>query len=136
MAWSRAFQKCIICHFLDKFFFANIFTKKLDFAIKKSIFANLQIFLQILKVEHKSFLMMYHLSYFDIKHGIYRGVKLTPSPSKSWFSSTPAGIGLNCHNFKWHSISRGTCLIYNGTLETLPWWIKCNIKSLKSFKFW
>ena len=24
MAWSRAFQKCIIFHFLDKFFFANI----------------------------------------------------------------------------------------------------------------
>ena len=45
MAWSRDFQKCIICHFLDKFFFANIFTIKLDFAIKNSIFANLQIFL-------------------------------------------------------------------------------------------
>jgi len=26
--------------------------------------------LQILKVEHKSFPMMYHLSYLDIKHGI------------------------------------------------------------------
>ena len=35
MAWSRAFQKCIIFHFLDKFFFANIFTIKLDFARKK-----------------------------------------------------------------------------------------------------
>ena len=42
MAWSRAFQKCIIFHFLTKFFFANIFTIKLDFAIKNSIFANLQ----------------------------------------------------------------------------------------------
>ena len=81
MAWSRAFQKCIICHFLDKFFFANIYTIKLDFAIKNSIFPNLQIFLQILKEEHKSFLMMYHLSYW-------------PPPSVSWFSSTPAGIGL------------------------------------------
>jgi len=40
MAWSRAFQKCIIFHF-----FANIFTIKLDFAIKNSIFANLQFFL-------------------------------------------------------------------------------------------
>ena len=29
--------------------------------------------MQILKVEHKSFLMMYHLSYLDIKHGILRG---------------------------------------------------------------
>ncbi len=37
-----------------KFFCANIFTIKLDFAIKNSIFANLQIFLLILKVEHKS----------------------------------------------------------------------------------
>ena len=40
MAWSRAFQKCIIYHFLDNFFFANIFTKVLDFAKKNSIFAN------------------------------------------------------------------------------------------------
>ena len=39
MAWSRAFQKCIIFHFLNKFFFANIFTIQLDFAIKNSIFA-------------------------------------------------------------------------------------------------
>ena len=32
MAWSRDFQKCIIYPFLDKFFFANIFTiYKLDF---------------------------------------------------------------------------------------------------------
>ena len=96
MAWSRAFQKCIICHFLDKFFFANIFTIKLDFGIKNSIFANLQIFLQILKVEHKSFLMMYHLSYLDIKHGFREGGQIDPPfPSISWFSSTPAGIGLN-----------------------------------------
>ena len=49
-------------------------------------------FLQILNVEHKSFLMMYHLSDLDIKHGILRGGgNLTP-PSISWFSSTPAEI--------------------------------------------
>ena len=35
MEWPRAFQKCIIFHFLDKFFFANIFTIKRDFAVKK-----------------------------------------------------------------------------------------------------
>ena len=70
MAWSRAFQKCIIFHFLEKKIFANIFTIKLDFAKKSSIFANLKIFLQILKVKHKSFPMMYHFSYLDIKHGI------------------------------------------------------------------
>ena len=45
----------------------------------------MQFFLQILKVEFKSFRMMYHLSFLDIKHGIY---------SVFWFSSTPAGIGL------------------------------------------
>jgi len=60
----------------------------MDFLINNSIFANLQMFLQILKVEHKSFPMMYHLSYLDIKH------KIDP-PSISWFSSTPAEIGLN-----------------------------------------
>jgi len=27
--------------------------------------------------------------------GFREGVKLTPPPSISWFSSTPAGIGLN-----------------------------------------
>ena len=37
---------------------------------KNSIFANLQIVLQILKVERKSFPMMYHLSYLDLKLGI------------------------------------------------------------------
>ena len=81
MAWSRAFQKWIIFHFLDKFFFANIFTIKLDFALKNSIFANLQVVLQILKVEHKSFLMMYHLSYLDIKHGYLEGGgQIDPNP--------------------------------------------------------
>ena len=66
----KGFSKMYNLSFLDQSFFANIFTIKLDFAIINSIFANLQIFLQILKVEHKSFLMMYHLSYLDIKHGI------------------------------------------------------------------
>ena len=49
---------------------------ELDFA-KNSLFFKIAIFLQILKVEH--------LSYLDIKHRI---------PSISWFSSTTAGIGL------------------------------------------
>ena len=56
--------------FLGQIFFANIFTVQMDSAIKNLIFANLQIFLQIHKVEHKSFRMMYHLSYLDIKNGI------------------------------------------------------------------
>ena len=53
---------------------------QLDFAKKNSIFANLQIILQILKVEHKSFPMMYYLSYLDIKHGIKRGGVQIPLP--------------------------------------------------------
>ena len=39
MAWSRAFQKCIIFHFLDKFIFANIFTFLQDFALKNFNFS-------------------------------------------------------------------------------------------------
>jgi len=43
-------------------------------------------FLQILKVEHKSFSMMYHLSYLDIKHGFRGGgVNLTPPPAYPGF---------------------------------------------------
>ena len=61
----KGFSKMYNLSFFGHIFFANIFTIKLDFAQKNSIFANLQIF------------------------------KLTP-PSVSWFSSTPAGIGLNC----------------------------------------
>ena len=70
MAWSRAFQTCIIYHFLDNFFlqtfllFNWILQKKIQFLQIRNFF------LQILKVEHKSFLMMYHLSYLDIKHWI------------------------------------------------------------------
>ena len=48
------------------FFFANIYFK-LDFAKERLIFANFQIFLLTLKVEHKSFSMMYNFSYLDIK---------------------------------------------------------------------
>ena len=44
MAWSRAFQKCIICHFLDKFFFRKHFYYKTGFCDKNSIFANLLFF--------------------------------------------------------------------------------------------
>ena len=62
MTWSRAFQKCIIYLFLDNFFYYIT-----GFCKTNSIFANLQFFLQILKAEHKSFPMMYHLSYWDIQ---------------------------------------------------------------------
>ena len=35
MAWSRAFQKCIIFHFLDKFFFCKHFYYITGFCDKK-----------------------------------------------------------------------------------------------------
>ena len=76
MAWSRAFQKCIIYHFLNNFFLQTFLLYNWILQ-KKSIFANLQIFLQILKVEHKSFPMLHQLSYLDFKHGI-----LTPPPQR------------------------------------------------------
>ena len=65
MAWSRAFQKCIICHFWTNFFCKHFYYIT-GFCDKKFNFCKLAIFLQILKVEHKSFLMMYHLSYLEI----------------------------------------------------------------------
>ena len=61
-----------IFSFFDNFLFVNIFILLLDFA-KKYYFSQICNFLQILKVEHKSFQMMYHLSYLDIKYGILSG---------------------------------------------------------------
>ena len=68
-------------------FFGQHFYYITGFCDTKFNFCKFANFLQILKVEHKSFPMMYHLSYLDIKH------KIDP-PSISWFSSTPAEIGL------------------------------------------
>ena len=72
MAWSKTFQKCIFYHFLDIFSFANIFTIKLGFATKKSTFANLEFILQILKAEHNSFPMMYHLSFLHMRILVFK----------------------------------------------------------------
>ena len=80
MAWSRAFQKCIIFSFFGQFFFANIFTLYLDFAIKNSFFANFQIFFADSKSRGKelsndvSFVIFGHQTW-DLEGG---GVKLTP----------------------------------------------------------
>ena len=82
MAWSRAFQKCIIFHFLDKFFLANIFTILLDFAIKNK-------FLQICNFFADSKSRAQEL-YNDVLFVIFGdqtldlegvGVKLTPHPT-------------------------------------------------------
>ena len=79
MASSRAFQKCKVFHFLTNFFCKHFYYIT-GFCDKIFYFCKFANFLQSLKVEHKSFPMMYHLSYLDIKHGISRGggVKLTP----------------------------------------------------------
>ena len=61
-----------------------------------SIFENLQIFLQILKGEHKSFYN--DVSFVIFGHqtwGLEGGGQIEPPlPSISWFSNTPAEIGL------------------------------------------
>ena len=88
MTWS--IQKCIICHFLDKFFFANIFTIKLDFAIKNSIFANFA------DSKSRAQELSNDISFVIFGHKTWDlegGGQIDP-PSVSWFSSTPAGIGL------------------------------------------
>ncbi len=54
MAWSRAFQKCIIFHFLEKKFFANIFTLELDFAIKLSNYSLLESFYKSQMISKKN----------------------------------------------------------------------------------
>ena len=77
--------------FLDKFFFANIFTILLNFAI---------LFLQICKFFADSKSRAQELSK-DVSFVIFGhktwdlegGGQIAP-PSISWFSSTPAGIGL------------------------------------------
>jgi len=65
------------------------------FHIFLQTFFKLAFFLQILKVEHLSFLICGHQTW-DLEGG---GV--IDSPSVSWFSSTPAGIGLKQWDCKW-----------------------------------
>jgi len=82
MAWSRAVQKCVSYHLLDLSFLQACLLYN---RILKNKFQFLQIcnfFLQMLKEKHKSFPMMYHLFYLDIKHRILRGrvIKLTLPP--------------------------------------------------------
>ena len=94
MAWSRAFQKCIICHFLDTFF-ANIFTIKLDFAIKKfnfckfaNVFADSKSRAQELSND-VSFVIFGHKTW-DLEGG----VKLTP-PQRILVFKYPSGDRVN-----------------------------------------
>jgi len=76
MAWSRAFQKSIIFIFWTNFFCKHFYfitgfcDKKFNFCKFANFFAD--------SVEHKSFLMMYHLSYLDM--GFRRGGQIDPPP--------------------------------------------------------
>jgi len=56
----------------------------LDFAIKNSIFANLQ------ELSNNVSIVIFGHQTWDLGGG---GVKLTPPPIISWFSSTPAEMG-------------------------------------------
>ena len=75
MTWERAFEKCIFHNFLDIF----LQTFLLYVTGLWIFFANLQIFLKIKKVEHKSFPMMYHIRISNI--GFKRLVNYPPPPS-------------------------------------------------------
>ena len=66
----KGFSKMYNFLFFGQIFFCKQFYNTAIFCDKKFTFCKFAHFLQILKVEHKSFLMMYHLSYLDIKHGI------------------------------------------------------------------
>ena len=92
---AKSFSKMYILSFFGQFFFCKHFYFTTGVCKKINFCKFAKLFLPILKVEHKSFHMMYLLSYLDIKHAwdLDGGVKLT-IPSVSWFSSTPAGIGL------------------------------------------
>ena len=91
----KGFSKMYNFSFFGQIYFCKHFCYITGFCDKNSIFANLQFFLQILKEEHKSFLMMYICHIWTSNMGFRGvGVKLIP-PSISWFSSTPAEIGLS-----------------------------------------
>ena len=74
MAWSRAFQKCIIFHFLDKNFYFRT-----GFCDKKIFFANLQYFFADFKSRAQALFNDLYMSYLDMGFRGGRGVKLTPS---------------------------------------------------------
>ena len=85
--------------FFGQILFSNIFTIKLDFAIKNSIFANLQIFFADSKSRAQE--LSNDVSFVICGHKTWdlEGEGQIDPPSVSWFSSTPAGIGLNIDIF-------------------------------------
>ena len=77
MAWSWAFQKCIIFHFLDKFFFANIFTGFCDEQFNFCKFANFF-------VDSKSSAQKHSNDVSFVIFGHKTWVKLTPTPTPAY----------------------------------------------------
>ena len=96
MALSRAFQKCIIYHFLDNFFLQTFLLYNWILQKKNLIFAKFQFFADSKSRAQElysdvSFVVFGHHTW-DLEGG---GGQIDPPPIVSWFSSTPAGIGLN-----------------------------------------
>ena len=92
MAWSRAFQKCIIYFFLNNFFFANIFTIKLDFA-KKVQFLQICNFFSDSKsraqeLSNDVWFVIFGHQTWDLEGG---GAKLTPPPAYPGFQVPQQG---------------------------------------------
>ena len=89
MAWSRAFQKCIIFHFFGQSFLQTFYNIT-GFCDKKFNFCKFAIFF----ADSKS--RVQKLSN-DVSFVIF-GHQTWDLDSISWFSSTPAEIGLNWFN--------------------------------------
>ena len=93
MAWSRAFRNCIFFHFLDNFFCKHFYyvtgfcDKKFNFCKFANFFADSKSRAQELSND-VSFVIFEHQTW-DLEGG-----SNWPLPSISWFSSTPAEIGL------------------------------------------
>ena len=67
--WNGMVKGFLKMYILDHFFTCLLYSWILQ---KKFLFCKFPFFLQIIKVEHKNFPMMYHLSNLGIKHGISR----------------------------------------------------------------
>ena len=91
MAWSRAFQKCIIFHFLDKFILLTFFyitgfcDKKFNFCKFANFFADSKSRAQELSND-VSFVTFGHKTW-DLE----RGVNLTPPPAYPGFQVPQQG---------------------------------------------
>ena len=91
MSWSRIFKNVYFITFWT-FFFANFFPISPDLAKNKFFCCKFAKFLQILKVEHKSFPVSFVI-FLHKTWDLEGGVKLTP-PQRILIFKCPAGTGL------------------------------------------